>query len=88
MVKEFEQRKAAELYARQNIAKTGVIDTNKLHTYKYNDDIFRRVATIPKGKNHGFVMFLDWSGSIYCLDNKEQDYPQLRCGTYRVIHLG
>lgn len=65
MVKEFEQRKAAELYAKINIAKTGVIDTNKLHTYKYNDDIFRRVATIPKGKNHGFVMFLDWSGSMH-----------------------
>lgn len=64
LVKEFEQRKAAELYAKINIAKTGVIDTNKLHTYKYNDDIFRRIATIPKGKNHGFMMFLDWSGSM------------------------
>lgn len=64
LVKEFEQRKAAELYAKINIAKTGVIDTNKLHTYKFNDDIFRRVATIPNGKNHGFVMFLDWSGSM------------------------
>ena len=70
LVKEFEQRKAAELYAKINIAKTGVIDTNKLHTYKYNDDIFRRIATIPKGKNHGFVMFLDWSGSMtYNLKN-------------------
>ncbi len=65
MVKEFEQRKAAELYARINIAKTGVIDTNKLHSYKYNDDIFRRLAIIPKGKNHGFVMFIDWSGSMH-----------------------
>ncbi|NDB61507.1 hypothetical protein EB001_24160 [bacterium] len=46
MVKEFEQRKAAELYARINIAKTGVIDTNKLHSYKYNDDIFRRFISI------------------------------------------
>ena len=65
LVKEFEQRKAAELYSRINVAKTGVIDTNKLHTYKYNDDIFRRIATIPQGKNHGFVMFLDWSGSMH-----------------------
>lgn len=70
MVKEFEQRKAAELYARINIAKTGVIDTNKLHSYKYNDDIFRRLTVIPNGKNHGFVMFLDWSGSMsYGLNN-------------------
>ena len=64
MVKEFEQRKAAESYIRQQIAKTGVIDTNKLHTYKFNDDIFRHITTIPKGKNHGFVMILDWSGSM------------------------
>lgn len=65
MVKEFETRKSAELYSRISIAKTGIIDTNKLHSYKYNDDIFRRLATIPKGKNHGFVMFLDWSGSMH-----------------------
>lgn len=64
MVKEFEMRKSADTYARQTIAKTGVIDTNKLHTYKYNDDIFRKLTVVPKGKNHGFVMFLDWSGSM------------------------
>jgi hypothetical protein len=64
LVKEFEQRKSAELYSRISIAKTGMIDTNKLHSYKYNDDIFRRLSVIPEGKNHGFVMFLDWSGSM------------------------
>lgn len=64
LVKEFEAKKAAEMYARINISKTGVIDTNKLHSYKYNDDIFRRLTNIPKGKNHGFIMFLDWSGSM------------------------
>lgn len=64
MVKEFESKKAADVYSRISIAKTGVIDTNKLHTYKYNDDIFRRLSVVPHGKNHGFVMFLDWSGSM------------------------
>lgn len=64
LVKEFEQRKAAEMYSRISVAKTGVIDTNKLHSYKYNDDIFRRLSVLPEGKNHGFVMFLDWSGSM------------------------
>ena len=75
LVKEFEQRKAAELYARINIAKTGVIDTNKLHSYKFNDDIFRRLATTPNGKNHGFVMFLDWSGSMQ--NNLKETLKQL-----------
>lgn len=64
MVKEFEMKKAADEYQRTSVAKTGVIDTNKLHSYKYNDDIFRRIATVSAGKNHGFVMFLDWSGSM------------------------
>lgn len=70
LVKEFEQRKSAEIYSRISIAKTGVIDTNKLHTYRHEDDIFRRLSVIPEGKNHGFVMFLDWSGSMaYNLKN-------------------
>lgn len=64
MVKEFESRKSAETYSKISIAKTGVIDTNKLHSYRYNEDIFRRLATTPTGKNHGFVMILDWSGSM------------------------
>lgn len=64
MVKEFEMKKSADLYSKISIAKTGVIDTNKLHSYKYNDDIFRRVSIVPQGKNHGFIMFLDWSGSM------------------------
>lgn len=66
MVKEFEMRKAAATYAKISVARTGVIDTNRLHSYKYNDDIFRRAMTIPKGKNHGFVMLVDWSGSMEC----------------------
>lgn len=64
MVKEFEMRKSADEYSRTSVAKTGVIDTNKLHSYKYNDDIFRRITTVAAGKNHGFVMFVDWSGSM------------------------
>jgi hypothetical protein len=64
MVKEFEMRKSADEYARTSISKTGVIDTNKLHSYKYNDDIFRRITSVATGKNHGFVMFVDWSGSM------------------------
>jgi hypothetical protein len=64
MVKEFEMKKSADTYSRISIAKTGVIDTNKLHSYEYNDDIFRRQSTIPKGKNHGFFLVLDWSGSM------------------------
>ena len=64
MVKEFEMKKAAVAYSRSKQAKTGVIDTNKLHSYKFNDDIFKRLSIEPTGKNHGVVSILDMSGSM------------------------
>jgi hypothetical protein len=64
LVKEFECRKAADQYARASTARTGVLDTTRLHTYKYNEDLFKKVSIIPDGKNHGLVFVLDWSGSM------------------------
>ena len=65
LVKEFECRKSASAYARSTTARTGVLDTAKLHTYKFNEDIFKKVNVIPEGKNHGLVFILDWSGSMH-----------------------
>jgi hypothetical protein len=64
LVKEFECRKAADSYSRATTARTGVLDCSKLHTYKYNEDLFRKVTTLAEGKNHGLVFVLDWSGSM------------------------
>ena len=64
LVKEFECRKAADSYARATTSHTGVLDCSKLHTYKYNEDIFKKVTTLADGKNHGLVFILDWSGSM------------------------
>jgi hypothetical protein len=64
LVKEFECKKAADSYSRASVSKTGVLDCNKLHTYKLTDDIFKKVTTIPDGKNHGLIFILDWSGSM------------------------
>jgi len=64
LVKEFEMRKSADAYSRSAISKTGVLDCAKLHTYKFNDDIFKKVTVLPEGKNHGLVFILDWSGSM------------------------
>jgi len=76
LCKQFEMKKSADEYRRAATSKTGVIDTNKLHTYKYNDDIFKKVTVIPEGKNHGLVMYLDWSGSMQSqlLDTLKQTY--------------
>ena len=64
MVKEFEMKKAADQYARASTSKTGSLDMGRLHTYKYNDDLFKKVTTLPGATNHGLVLFLDWSGSM------------------------
>ena len=64
LVKEFEMKKSASQYARAMVSKTGVLDTSKLHTYKYSDDIFKKISITPDGKNHGLIFYLDWSGSM------------------------
>lgn len=64
LVKEFECKKSADSYARANTSKTGVLDCAKLHTYKYNEDLFKKVTTLADGKNHGLMFILDWSGSM------------------------
>ena len=64
LVKEFECRKSVDAYARATVSKTGVLDCTKLHSYKYNEDLFKKVTTLPDGKNHGLIFVLDWSGSM------------------------
>ena len=64
LVKEFECRKAADNYARSSTSRTGILDTKKLHQYKFSEDIFRRIGIVPDGKNHGLIFILDWSGSM------------------------
>jgi hypothetical protein len=64
LAKEFEMRKAAKTYSKSKLADTGDIDINKLATYKFDDNIFRKVMMTPKGKNHGLVLLLDRSGSM------------------------
>lgn len=64
LVKEFESKKSADAYSRSFTAKTGTLDCTKLHTYQYNEDLFKKVNIIPDGKNHGLIFILDWSGSM------------------------
>ena len=64
LCKEFEMKKAATSYSRETVARTGVLDTGKLHTYRFNEDIFKKITVKPDGKNHGMIFLLDWSGSM------------------------
>jgi hypothetical protein len=64
LVKEFEMKKSASAYARAATSRTGVLNTGLLHTYKFNEDLFKKVTVLPDGKNHGLIFVLDWSGSM------------------------
>ena len=75
MVKEFEMKKAADQYARAAVSKTGSLDMGRLHTYKYNEDLFKKVTTLPGATNHGMIIVLDWSGSMS--DNLMGTFAQL-----------
>jgi hypothetical protein len=86
MVKEFEMKKAAQAYSRTKQSKTGVIDTNKIHSYKFNDDVFRRLNIVPNGKNHGLVVILDMSGSMQ--SNYRGAMDQLICLTMFCRRVG
>ena len=75
MVKEFEMKKSADLYKRSSTSKTGSLDMGVLHSYKFNDDLFKKVTTMPGATSHAMVMFLDWSGSM--ADNLSVTLKQL-----------
>lgn len=64
LLKEFEMRKSATLYKRAQSSKIGSLDMKKVWSYKLNDDLFKRIMTLPQGKNHGMIFLLDWSGSM------------------------
>ena len=65
MAKEFEMKKAATKYAKARLYTSGDIDVNKIYKYKFDDQIFRKLTKLPKGKKHGVILTLDMSGSMY-----------------------
>lgn len=75
LVKEFEMRKKASELRRVSLSDTGTIDTNLLHAYKFDDNIFRKIASVPEGKNHGLFIVVDWSGSMQ--DNMKGTIEQM-----------
>lgn len=65
----FNLKKNALSLKKQSFKKKGVIDTNRLASYKINDNIFQTHAIKDKEKNHGFICFIDFSSSmIGCSD--------------------
>jgi len=64
LVREFERKMAADEQRRTFVSRTGSLDMSRVHTYRFNDDLFLKSSWVAEGKNHGMVMFIDWSGSM------------------------
>lgn len=60
----FEMKKKAKLDVRSLTSRTGKLDTNRIYSYRYNDDVFKKLTITPQGKSHGLVMFIDMSSSM------------------------
>ena len=64
LAREFERRKAAYQYSRSTESRTGMIDVNKLHSYKLTDEVFLSKSLLADAKSHGMIFLLDYSGSM------------------------
>ena len=64
LTREFEMRRKAFQYSRSKESKSGSLNMERLHSYKYSEDIFRSVTLLANSKNHGMVMFIDFSDSM------------------------
>ena len=64
MVSQFLMKQSADVDRRTSIAKSGVLDTTAMMSYRWNEDIFQSNEVVADGKNHGMIFFLDWSGSM------------------------
>jgi hypothetical protein len=64
LAKEFELRKNAAQMKRAATSNTGDLNMSKIFSYRFNEDIFKKMTVVPNGKSHGLVIFIDWSGSM------------------------
>ena len=64
LVKQFEMKMAADESRRTRSARVGIIDMDRINDYRFSDDIFLSTEEIAKGKNHGMIFCMDWSGSM------------------------
>lgn len=64
MINEFNLKKKARDFSKIRETKTGNLDFKKLHLYKTNEDLFLSKELTREHKNHGFILFVDTSGSM------------------------
>lgn len=61
---QFNMKMAASVSSRTRTSNTGMLDVNKLYQATYNDDVFLSNEIVEDGKNHGIILYIDYSGSM------------------------
>jgi hypothetical protein len=64
MVNRFNMKQSANDSKKIQESTTGSIDVTKLWQYKLDDNIFKTSLIQPDAKNHGMMMFIDYSSSM------------------------
>lgn len=64
MVNQFNIKKSAADYKKTQISKTGKLDMKEISNFMTSQDIFKKNEVVFDEKNHGFIFFIDWSGSM------------------------
>ena len=65
MVNQFESKRKAKSLAKARENKTGELNMDKLWATKLTEDVFLSTTVVPDGKNHGMLMAIDFSGSMW-----------------------
>jgi hypothetical protein len=60
----FEMKRMAKRLTGARVAKSGKIDIDRVHRYKFAEDLFSSTTILPEGKNHGMLMVVDMSVSM------------------------
>ncbi len=77
MVLDFNRKKSADIAKKIKNRDIGILNERKLHTYKWNEKIFKSRKIIPEGKNHGLIILVDCSGSMQ--DNSKFESAIKQC---------
>jgi uncharacterized protein YegL len=64
MVTQFNMRKSAREWNKTQVSKTGKLDMSNISMYRVSSDVFSSNEVHFTEKNHGFIFFIDYSGSM------------------------
>lgn len=69
LISEFLRKKSAAMFLSKQKDISGELDLNNLFKYKYSDEVFKSLIRVKKGKNHTFIIVVDFSQSMSMVIN-------------------